>query len=321
MAVMSMYNESKHVLAPERDYDAIKNKWKALKNIKKPTGDPTCPPLVVRAKRLNKEIEDGVGVLNLDDCSDSAADFHRETSDEEPETDRSDADSGVLVESPIQHRERFTAIDPSCIVAETLVSNVVGDSFLPISDSQNVDFSSEEDQAPFGASAVVQPDHSAPLARSSRGLDLSNDTQKVPYRLGADSQKLGDMMQDIYEKRRQDKFKKGRELKKSVPENPTHTKKRTIAKELQDIDDEFERSQDRHQQNFILQQQALENRHQAEMRRLEQQNALQERRFEMESQRHQSMMLMLFSSISGTRIDPSNLGVFTHSNNSNNNNL
>jgi hypothetical protein len=47
---MSMYNESKHVLAPERDYDAIKNKWKALKNIKKPTGDPTCPPLVVRAK-------------------------------------------------------------------------------------------------------------------------------------------------------------------------------------------------------------------------------------------------------------------------------
>ncbi len=48
-------------------------------------------------------------------------------------------------------------------------------------------------------------------------------------------------MQDIYEKRRQDKFQNGRELKKSVPENLTHTKKRTIAKELQDIDDEFER--------------------------------------------------------------------------------
>ena len=37
---------------PERDVDSCKTKFKALKNVKKPTGDPTIPPEVKRAKQI-----------------------------------------------------------------------------------------------------------------------------------------------------------------------------------------------------------------------------------------------------------------------------
>lgn len=43
--------------------DALRNKFKALKNVKKPTGDPAWPPEVVRAKRNRRAIEKKV-VLN-----------------------------------------------------------------------------------------------------------------------------------------------------------------------------------------------------------------------------------------------------------------
>jgi hypothetical protein len=45
----------------------------------------------------------------------------------------------------------------------------------------------------------------------------------------------------------------------------------------------------------------MEFRHLEEMRRLDQQNALQERRFEMEGQRHQAMMMLMISAMSGNR--------------------
>ena len=37
-----------------------------LKNTKKPTGDPTCP-VIVRAKRIMKKIEEKCGVEDFDD--------------------------------------------------------------------------------------------------------------------------------------------------------------------------------------------------------------------------------------------------------------
>lgn len=51
----------------ERDEDSLKAKFKGLVSHKKPTGDPTCPSPVVRAKRIKRAIEEGVGATDLCD--------------------------------------------------------------------------------------------------------------------------------------------------------------------------------------------------------------------------------------------------------------
>ena len=52
---------------PEREKDSIRNKFKALKNEKKPTGDPTIPVSVKRAKQIQRRIEDRISVETADD--------------------------------------------------------------------------------------------------------------------------------------------------------------------------------------------------------------------------------------------------------------
>ena len=37
---------------PERDTDSLRQKFKQLRNVHKPTGDPSCPEAVRRAKRI-----------------------------------------------------------------------------------------------------------------------------------------------------------------------------------------------------------------------------------------------------------------------------
>ncbi|KAG9404541.1 hypothetical protein AC1031_004746 [Aphanomyces cochlioides] len=54
-----------------RDLDALKRKFVVLKNNPKPTGDPECPPEVVRAKRLNREIDSRASVLSFEDDRES----------------------------------------------------------------------------------------------------------------------------------------------------------------------------------------------------------------------------------------------------------
>jgi len=50
-----------------RDVDSIRRKFKSLRNHRKPTGDPECPPTVVRAKRLNRMIKGRMAVVEFDD--------------------------------------------------------------------------------------------------------------------------------------------------------------------------------------------------------------------------------------------------------------
>lgn len=47
--------------------DSLRNKFKTLRNMKKPTGDPDCPPAVKRAKRADFEIQKKMGVETFDD--------------------------------------------------------------------------------------------------------------------------------------------------------------------------------------------------------------------------------------------------------------
>ena len=49
-----------------RSGEDLKNKFKALKAMKKPTDDPSCPPAVRRAKNVQKSIEARMDVQDLD---------------------------------------------------------------------------------------------------------------------------------------------------------------------------------------------------------------------------------------------------------------
>ncbi|KAG9400744.1 hypothetical protein AC1031_010183 [Aphanomyces cochlioides] len=67
----------------QRDLDALKRKFVVLKNNPKPTGDPDCPPEVVRAKRINREIDSRASVLTFEDDQES---HHSEDEFDDEET-------------------------------------------------------------------------------------------------------------------------------------------------------------------------------------------------------------------------------------------
>ena len=67
--VTSQFNQEEATTCV-RDADSIKRKFISLKNHKKPTGDPECPPEVVRAKRIQREIDNKASVVTLDDEQD-----------------------------------------------------------------------------------------------------------------------------------------------------------------------------------------------------------------------------------------------------------
>ncbi|RKO87104.1 hypothetical protein BDK51DRAFT_27243, partial [Blyttiomyces helicus] len=77
----------------ERSAETLKCKFGALKNAPKPTGDPNCPPVVLRAKRIQREIESHSGAINLDDDNDHD-DLGDNTTheDEDQEDDEKDSD-------------------------------------------------------------------------------------------------------------------------------------------------------------------------------------------------------------------------------------
>ena len=71
-SVASRYNA--HFGGESRSGDDLKNKFKTLKGVKKPTGDPSCPPEVIRAKRLQKSLERRMDVQTLEDDDDNLDD-------------------------------------------------------------------------------------------------------------------------------------------------------------------------------------------------------------------------------------------------------
>ena len=48
-----------------RTGEELRNKFKTLKNSKKPTGNPNCPPEIVGAKRIYRLMEDRMAVTEL----------------------------------------------------------------------------------------------------------------------------------------------------------------------------------------------------------------------------------------------------------------
>jgi hypothetical protein len=68
-SVSVLYNSNRLAWMSDRDGESCKTKFKSLKNVKKPTGDPTCPPNVKRAKRIQYQIESKISVATMDDIA------------------------------------------------------------------------------------------------------------------------------------------------------------------------------------------------------------------------------------------------------------
>ena len=64
--VAAVFNKNE-AASVARDAEGIKRKFISLKNHKKPTVDPDFPAEVVRAKRIQREIDNDAAVLTLDD--------------------------------------------------------------------------------------------------------------------------------------------------------------------------------------------------------------------------------------------------------------
>ncbi|KAK9371499.1 uncharacterized protein V1513DRAFT_38763 [Lipomyces chichibuensis] len=63
-----------------RDVGAIHRKFNSLVNFPKPTGDPTCPPDIKRAKEISRMINESVEMADL--CDTDIVDFTEKQDDE-----------------------------------------------------------------------------------------------------------------------------------------------------------------------------------------------------------------------------------------------
>ena len=78
-----------------RSGEDLKNKFKALKATKKPTGDPKCPPAVRRAKLIQKAMESRMDVQTLD-SGDENRDADPSTSEFEDDNEDQSVDMSIF---------------------------------------------------------------------------------------------------------------------------------------------------------------------------------------------------------------------------------
>jgi hypothetical protein len=91
--VVSRYNDkyAEPNQRTTRDKDGLRTQYYKMYKTAKPTGDPTCPEYVRRAKKLKREIEDEVAMTGIDDeDSESAASDIEADKEPEPETNNAD---------------------------------------------------------------------------------------------------------------------------------------------------------------------------------------------------------------------------------------
>jgi hypothetical protein len=66
-----------------QDKEGLRQQWYKMTKVSKPTGDPSCPEYIRRAKRVNKEIHNEIAMTGIDD--DALTDSELE--EDEPEED------------------------------------------------------------------------------------------------------------------------------------------------------------------------------------------------------------------------------------------
>ncbi|RHZ12334.1 hypothetical protein DYB31_016249 [Aphanomyces astaci] len=115
--VAQLFNANQSVVFA-RDWEACKRKFTFLKAHKKPTGDPNCPPLVARAKRLQRELDCCAVVETMDDNSENNQ--HEGVSDDEI---RMTAPDAIAHHGPYMPRSTVSSVEQTAMDDDD-VSNV-----------------------------------------------------------------------------------------------------------------------------------------------------------------------------------------------------
>ncbi|ETV70388.1 hypothetical protein H257_14068 [Aphanomyces astaci] len=104
-----------------RDVDSMRRKYKVLRNVRKPTGDPSCPHDVVRAKRINSMIESRMSVADLESDNNNESDTSSHPSDptsrSEPSTPHAAICAAPAVHSATVFATPRTGLSPTELVA------------------------------------------------------------------------------------------------------------------------------------------------------------------------------------------------------------
>lgn len=280
---------------PYRDVDAIRTKWKSLKNCKKPTGEPDCPPNVVRAKRIAREIENGSSVFQNGNTSSDNDDGKSTKSSGGSDSAGSDSDDASsfsdTASSPVQQRQ---ILDQSAagIVPETLDAGIVPETLIEVSSSD--DEKGEIICAGSPSSQHIQELESDDFLHDAQIIPrtqvsktaASKAKQSVPVRLGLSAEQL----QEVADGLAGDK-KKRKKDKTRVPENPSVTKKRTLSNELKEADQAFQESVEKREAE-------KQRRHSEEMKRLDNQHKIEEMRYQAEAVKSNALLSAVLMGVS-----------------------
>lgn len=164
------YNRNLPAEWPQRDSESLRRKFYALKNAKKPTGDPSCPPEIRRAKHVFREIEDKCSVLQLDD--------------DEQET---------ISSEPLATETQNLASD-SCLAAAISGGGSMNPYFGidagEIGGNVEETFDEQEDGASAGSDASLSEPTAKPKSSTGQDLKASARTGKTPVELAQMSKTL-----------------------------------------------------------------------------------------------------------------------------------
>ncbi|KAI9997858.1 hypothetical protein PInf_002115 [Phytophthora infestans] len=164
------YNRNLPAEKPQRDSESLRRKFYALKNAKKPTGDPSCPPEIRRAKHVFREIEDKCSVLQLDD--------------DEQET---------ISSEPLATETQNLASD-SCLAAAISGGGSMNPYFGidagEIGGNVEETFDEQEDGASAGSDASLSEPTAKPKSSTGQDLKASARTGKTPVELAQMSKTL-----------------------------------------------------------------------------------------------------------------------------------
>ena len=325
---------------------------------KKPTGDPRCPANVKRAKGIQREIDNDVGAttgmsskIYSDEAGEVRSDEEQvgEDQSDEEQTNIGEEQSEVEGEqfSPVLNRQDLDANSQDCkIVQETFqpIYPVVNDSFFggtDVSDAQVVDADSPGQDSPPKSKVLESIPKSQNKLQNARTPNATKSKPpaggRIPLRLGVGDDQLKLIVQEVLHGESRDEGKKTKPHKrpKGIPENPNHSKKVSLAREIKDVNDEFMR--EKQEQNLKFETAKLEQnfRHIQEMERIKCEREIAERKYEaemtarredraLEAARHNQTMTMqmnFFAALLGGRgiaplVQPSSLSSDSAPNNS-----
>ena len=297
--VTKEYNDRKPRGSAFREMESVRSKFRKFCNEKKPTGDPNCPEHVKRAKRIQREIDNDCGVQEIDDDEDS--------DDESDDSDKSSASGssiisgskrssaeGSLLGSPVLLRNVLQDVNADAGAAPDDMQHRYNNGIIPETLPSQYFEQLEEDAQPIAvssSSSSPEKNHVAVSQKNSqpaRQTRAPSPTVRIPSRLGVGDEQLSAFLSDALHKSKKETSSK-RDRSKGIPEHPAHSKKASLAKEIKDVNDEFNRDKDDHMLKFQTAKREQDLRHVQEMERIRSEREVSDRRYnaEMDARREE----------------------------------